>query len=586
MSETGLIEFVDRHGDKAATRYMRAGKGQSVVLVHGVGMRAAVWGKQIEALSRHYDVIAYDMLGHGGSTLPPTDATLGDFAHQLRALLDQLGIARTSVIGHSMGALVALEFALSFPDRTNAVVAMNAVFCRTPAQKQAIAQRVAALETGLERAHSSEAIARWFGDPIPATLRQEADEVRAILDSVDPLGYPRAYKLFANSDEAHRDRLNGLTMPALFLTGEADPNSTPHMSSAMAQLAPHGRVEVIAGERHMISLTAAADVNQRLIGFLAASVKAVADPRAFRRALGSFLTGVTIVATTQEDGQPRGFTANSFTSVSLDPPLVSVCIAKTAASFPLFDAAEHFSVNVLAENQMEISNIFASKAARKFAAAEWRKGVTGSPIIDDVAAWFDCRRYNVVEAGDHIILIGEVLSYADTAVNPLGYCRGAYVTFDLSVDKIAASGSATRVGAILERDRSILLIEKPDGEIDLPFGTRMGSAGEPASLLGCCQSLGLEVEVGFLFSVFEEPSRGPGAVSIYYRGKLMREPSPGTGARLVSFDEIPWDRLRHYATTSMLRRYIEERSTDVFGIYVGDDRSGTVHSLAVSQPEA
>jgi flavin reductase (DIM6/NTAB) family NADH-FMN oxidoreductase RutF/pimeloyl-ACP methyl ester carboxylesterase len=582
MSDAGLIAFIDRHGAKAATYYIRKGAGPCVVLVHGVGMQAAVWQKQIDALSRHYDVIAYDMLGHGGSTLPPSDAVLGDFAIQLRAVLDHFGIERAAVIGHSMGALVALEFALAFPQRANAVVAMNAVFCRTREQKLAIAQRVKALETGLEAAHSSQAIGRWFGDPVPASLRQDAQEVRDFLDAVDPLGYRRAYKLFANSDEAHRERLQNLQSPALFMTGELDPNSTPEMSQAMATLAPQGRAEIVPGERHMISLTATDDVNRRLLGFLAASVKAVADPRAFRRALGSFLTGVTIVATTQEDGQPRGFTANSLTSVSLDPPLVSVCIAKTAASFPLFGAAEHFSINVLAENQMEISNIFASKAANKFEATGWRKGATGSPVIDGAAAWFDCRRYNIVEAGDHIILIGEVLSYADTAVNPLGYCRGAYVTFDLSVDKIAASGSATRVGAILERDRSILLVEKPDGEIDLPFGTRMGSAGEPASLLGFCQSLSLEVEVGFLFSVFEEPSRGPGAVSIYYRGKLMREPAPGTAARLVSFDDIPWDRLRHYATTSMLHRYIEERNTDVFGIYVGDDRSGKVHSLAAS----
>jgi hypothetical protein len=137
-----------------------------------------------------------------------------------------------------------------------------------------------------------------------------------------------------------------------------------------------------------------------------------------------------------------------------------------------------------------------------------------------------------------------------------------------------------------------LLIEKSDGEIDLPYGTTMGGTttegtttgtpGDPTSLLGQLHSLGLEAELGFLFSVFEEPSRRPGAVSIYYRGKLMNEPEAGSPARLVSFDKIPWERMRHYATTSMLRRYIEERNTDVFGVYVGDDRTGRVQSLATS----
>ena len=79
------------------------------------------------------------------------------------------------------------------------------------------------------------------------------------------------------------------------------------------------------------------------------------DRGAFRKALGTFLTGITVVATLQEDGEPRGFTANSFTSVSLDPPLVLICIAKTASSYPVFTAASHFSVNVLAETQAEIA---------------------------------------------------------------------------------------------------------------------------------------------------------------------------------------------------------------------------------------
>jgi flavin reductase (DIM6/NTAB) family NADH-FMN oxidoreductase RutF len=94
-------------------------------------------------------------------------------------------------------------------------------------------------------------------------------------------------------------------------------------------------------------------------------------PRRFGRRSGAFVTGVTVISTVQENGEPRGFTANSFTSVSLDPPLVLVCIGKAASSYPVFSAASHFSVSVPAEDQKKIAGLFASKVPDKFAQATW-----------------------------------------------------------------------------------------------------------------------------------------------------------------------------------------------------------------------
>lgn len=301
------------------------------------------------------------------------------------------------------------------------------------------------------------------------------------------------------------------------------------------------------------------------------------DRGAFRKALGTFLTGVTVVATLQEDGEPRGFTANSFTSVSLDPPLVLICIAKTASSYPIFAAAEHFSVNVLAETQADISGLFATKSAEKFVKTKWRKGPAGSPILDSVVAWFDCRRHDMVEAGDHIILVGRVVGFDQAAANPLGYCRGAHVAFGLSLDALSSHRGRMRVGAILEHERAIVLVAGNDGGLHLPTGASLGDAADPASLVGQMRQLGIGADLSFLFAVFEEPRMR--SMSIYYRGTLREPPDQSGAVRLVAIDEIPWVQLKDEAIRSMLRRYVHERSEDQFGVYVGDAERGTVQAL-------
>ena len=580
------VDYVDRDGSAARIAFTRAGRGVPVVLIHGVGLQGAVWQPQTEALRPGHDVIAVDMPGHGGSSLPPAHAGLGHYADAVLALLDALGIGRAHIVGHSMGALVATEFALAHPDRAASLVALNAVFCRTPEQRAAIEARVAALDSPA-RPDWSGTVGRWFGEPVPASLQDAAARTLALLGEINPVGYARTYRLFARSDDAYRDRLPRLAVPALFATGEHDPNSTPAMSEAMARIAPGGRTMALSGERHMMALTDPDRVNHVLREFMGQAHRAdpaatPIDPRAFRRALGSFLTGVTVVATLQEDGSPRGFTANSFTSVSLDPPLVLVCIAKTAASCDVFATAAHFSVNILAEHQASVSTLFASKAADKFAQAAWQPGPAGSPIIDGVSAWFDCQRHQLVDAGDHMILIGKVVGFKERPANPLGYCRGAHVTFGLQIDALATSGGRTLVGAILEHGGAIVLVEDGHGGLDLPKSPALGGITEADGLIGYLRRLGLDAELGFLFSVFEDPDRGTGAMSVFYRGFLREAPPHDAAVILAKLDAIPWERVRGGALQAMLRRYIAERLQDGFGIYVGDAERGTVQSLARS----
>ncbi len=151
------------------------------------------------------------------------------------------------------------------------------------------------------------------------------------------------------------------------------------------------------------------------------------DTRALRRALGAFATGVTIVtARSQATAEPAGFTANSFTSVSLEPPLLLVCLAHTSRGYRLFREADGFAVNVLAAEQEAIAKLFATPGADKFTATAWHPGRTGAPIIDGCLATFDCAMHQRLTAGDHDILMGRVLGFTRREGEALLFHGGAF----------------------------------------------------------------------------------------------------------------------------------------------------------------
>lgn len=243
------------------TAWCRYGVGMPVVLIHGVGMAKDVWTPQINDLSADFDVLVYDMWGHGQSTMPKGALTLSHYAHQLLDLINTLGLQRVRVVGHSMGALVALEFGLEHPARCAGVVAMSAVFSRSEEQRALVRQRGIELLRQGTKANLEDTLKRWFGSPLnPDTAMAEALS-RRLLETVNHQGYARAYQVFATADAVHVPRLPSLTPPVLFFTGELDPNSTPAMSHEMARLAPHASAQVLLGHRHMMSLTAPVEVS-------------------------------------------------------------------------------------------------------------------------------------------------------------------------------------------------------------------------------------------------------------------------------------------------------------------------------------
>ena len=150
------------------------------------------------------------------------------------------------------------------------------------------------------------------------------------------------------------------------------------------------------------------------------------DSSRFREVLGNFATGVTIITAYDELGFV-GMAANSFTSVSLDPPLVSFCAAHTSTTYPKIRSAGHFCVNVLAEGQHEVARLFAAEGVDRFGAIETTPSLLGAPILEGVLAWIDCVIEDEFPAGDHVIVLGRVVDFAvDEEQEPLLYFRGHF----------------------------------------------------------------------------------------------------------------------------------------------------------------
>lgn len=146
----------------------------------------------------------------------------------------------------------------------------------------------------------------------------------------------------------------------------------------------------------------------------------------FRQALGSFTTGVTVVTTVGPKGEDIGLTANSFNSVSLDPPMILWSLAKSSLSLEAFKAAEYFAVHILASDQEELSGRFARRGEDKFAGLDLERGRAGVPLLDGCAARFFCRTAFQYEGGDHIIFVGEVTEFDHRELDPLLFHSGQY----------------------------------------------------------------------------------------------------------------------------------------------------------------
>lgn len=238
---------------------VEAGQGAPVVLFHGVGLRAEAWEPQIAALSADFRVLAVDLPGHGHSDLLPGAPMLPDYVRWAAGVIGALGVAPAAVAGHSMGALIAMGLAVEYPDLVGRVCLLNPVYRRAPEARQAVLERARALAGG--GGDPEAPLARWFA---PGEAPEARARVARWLRTVNPEGYARTYAAFAAGDTVYATRLNEIRCPMLVLTSEFDHNSSPAMTYDIAGATSGARAVVIAGERHMVTLTAPAAVNREL----------------------------------------------------------------------------------------------------------------------------------------------------------------------------------------------------------------------------------------------------------------------------------------------------------------------------------
>ncbi|MBS3962656.1 MAG: alpha/beta fold hydrolase [Sandarakinorhabdus sp.] len=374
-----------------------------VLLLHGVGQTRTVWADAAEALVMAGRlVVNLDLRGHGASEWPVDGRYDAEaFVEDIRAVLGQMA-ARPLIVAASLGGWVALE---------------------------ALGREAAQLASALVLADAPPTL-----DPVTATQMAAALRARAARAPVD--WDVRVLDRFDSA--AVPDRIAALApqiaIPTLFVRGALSPISQEADVAGFVAAMPDCALAEIEDAGHLVAAERADAFNAVLLEFLEQRVPRAApeyrsgsDPRTLRDALGCFATGVTVVTAFAPDGTPIGLTANSFTSVSLIPPLLLVCIDRRAGSLPALELADGFAVNVLHIGQQPTSNRFARPGADRFADTAWDTGEFGAPVLAGTLAAFECRRHALHDGGDHVILIGEVVKARfEPRRDPLLYFRGKY----------------------------------------------------------------------------------------------------------------------------------------------------------------
>lgn len=370
-----------------------------ILLIHGAGQTRSVWSTVAEALVQAgRRVVSLDLRGHGGSEWPADGRyDIEAYAQDLRAVLAQMN-ARPVVVAATVGGWIAAQ-ALS-SDAAN--LASGLVLIDMPVRGAPEAARQ--ISEGLSKDQPA-----WDPRVIGAM------DLAAVADTV----------LAAAPD---------LNLPTMVMRGGISwARQSPGTTEFDTALPNAEVVEVDEAELLLVTDRTEA-LLAHLLDFLerkqprdANEFRAGSDARTLRDAMGCFATGITIVTSRAPDGTPIGLTANSFTSVSLDPPLLLVSIANTAGSAEALQKASHFVVNVLQMGQQMASNRFAGKGEDRFAATAWLAGETGMPILGGSLGSFECKRYAIYDGGDHFLLVGEVVrAQFEPRRDPLLYFRGKY----------------------------------------------------------------------------------------------------------------------------------------------------------------
>ena len=288
------------------------------------------------------------------------------------------------------------------------------------------------------------------------------------------------------------------------------------------------------------------------------------NKRDLRSAFGSFMTGVTVVTAHTAKGVPVGFTANSFSSVSMEPPLVLVCPGKFLSSFGDFETCSHFAISVLAEGQEEISNLFASYKGDRFARVNCENDVNGVPVVQGAVSRFSCTTHQVVPAGDHIVLIGEVTDFAQSSARGLGYAAGSYFSLGLELDAglPSSDGLVPYLGAIIEWNGMVYLEDTGAG-FTLP-SFELGQRGNlRAALADDLERAGMQVRLDRVYSVYDDVMQN--RHHTYFRA-VAEAPRVGGAGRYVPIGELPGLTFAAPSQATMMTRFSLEHQTRDLGL--------------------
>ena len=300
------------------------------------------------------------------------------------------------------------------------------------------------------------------------------------------------------------------------------------------------------------------------------------DPRALRNAFGSFMTGVTVITSRDASGAPVGFTANSFTSVSLDPPLLLVCPGKFLSSYDAFTNCSHFAVNVLAEGQEEVSNTFAGYKGDRFAKVVHSFDLHDVPLIEGAVAQFSCKTQQVIPAGDHAILMGEVKGFTHSEGRGLGYVGGQYFSLGLERAALETVSGAVVYGAIIEQGENVLL-EKTENGLRPPQITSHDRGSLREELHNALTDYGVETDIGTAYSVYDDTRTRTHYSYFLAEALSLRDHSPLIS---VPIRDLAAQQFTHPAIAEMLTRFALESRTRSFALYLGSTERGDVHTLS------
>lgn len=242
----------------------------TLVFIHGMGLDLNLWQEQVKSLGTDYQIITYDLLGHGLSPHAPSDISLHTLAEQLRQLLLHLHLEKVHLIGFSLGGLVARVFATQYHHRLASLTIMSSVFDRSQGLRESILTRLVEVERHGPSANIDQALARWFSPLYTQTHTPYLLQLRAKVLANHALSYSRCYRLFAQGDNAVQDKLKKITCPTLVTTGALDPGSTPAMSHALAAKINSAKVSILPEARHMMPVEKASQVNALIEEFIGA----------------------------------------------------------------------------------------------------------------------------------------------------------------------------------------------------------------------------------------------------------------------------------------------------------------------------